>query len=60
MEFLTIAEVMSRTKLCKASIYKHARSGQFPKPAKIGAMARWSADEIERWMRERLDARAAA
>ena len=59
MEFLTIREVMGLTKLCKASVYKHAKAGTFPQPAKIGAMARWDAEEIERWMRERLDARAA-
>ena len=60
LEFLTIDQVKQKVALCRASIYKFAAAGQFPKPVKAGPVAvRWSSEEVERWMKERLDARAA-
>ena len=61
MEFLRLDDVTAKTKLCKASIYKLMAEGKFPRSANLGGrMVRWSADEIEGWMRARLAEREAA
>ena len=52
--FLTRYEVEARCRLGRSTIYRLMRAGQFPEPFQIGPRAvRWSAGEIETWLRER-------
>ena len=50
-ELLSRHEVERRVDLTTTSIYRLMRSGQFPRPIRIGAQAvRWRSDELERWL----------
>ena len=60
VEFLTIDQVKKKVSLCRASVYKFVETEGFPAPAKVGTAVRWDSDEVEQWMKARLDARAAA
>jgi prophage regulatory protein len=55
------------TKLCglsRASLYRRVEQRQFPQPIKIGALTRWSRNEIVSWieklLRDRPKIRSAA
>lgn len=50
--FLTIQEVAERLHVCRASIYGWLKKG-FPQPTKLGRASRWSATELEEWLRTR-------
>lgn len=55
--FLRLPEVTHITGLSKATVYRQAKSGEFPSPRKIGARAStWLSNEVEAWMSERLAA----
>jgi len=45
--YLRLPEVKSRSGLCKSTIYKLVRAGQFPAPRKLGGAAvGWRASEL--------------
>ena len=55
---LRCREVLRRTGLSRATIYRLMACGQFPaqrqlSPGRVG----WSEEEIEHWLRQRLEAR---
>ena len=50
--YLTIKEVAERLNVCRASIYLWLKKG-FPQPRKFGRASRWSALELEEWIRAR-------
>ena len=51
---LTCHEVLDRTRISRATIYRAMRSGQFPLPLKVGVKAiRWRAVEIDEWLASR-------
>lgn len=48
--YLRLPEVKSRSGLCKSTIYKLVRAGQFPAPRKLGGAAvGWRASEFAHW-----------
>lgn len=49
---MTIDEVVAVTRFSRAKIYRLVKKGDFPAQRKIGASARWVADEVYRWMAE--------
>jgi predicted DNA-binding transcriptional regulator AlpA len=51
--FLMIQEVAEKLHVCRASIYSWAKAGVFPQPLKFGSSSRWSALELEEWLRTR-------
>lgn len=51
-EFLTADEVACMFKLSRATIYRHLRSGRFPRGQKFGRCRRWSRRLLERWWDE--------
>ena len=60
---LRISEVCAIVGVSRAMIYKSMkhRTAPFPKPVKIGAVARWPQDDIEAWvvrLREAKERRA--
>lgn len=46
-EMMTSHEVAELLKVSRATIYRMARHGLFPKPQKFGRSARWKRTEIE-------------
>ncbi|QJQ17127.1 helix-turn-helix transcriptional regulator [Enterobacter hormaechei] len=36
--------------------YKLIKDGAFPKPIKLGRSSRWLQSEVEKWLRERINA----
>jgi predicted DNA-binding transcriptional regulator AlpA len=52
----TVAQLLD---ISKARLYQilHEADARFPKPTRFGASVRWSLLEVEKWMRDRLDAR---
>lgn len=50
--------VRARTGLSNSNLYRCIAAGTFPAPVKIGIRASaWSADEVDRWIAERIAAR---
>ncbi len=49
--FLTIKEVIARTRISRGTIYRKIQNGSFPSPRKIGDRAvRWLESDIQDWM----------
>ena len=57
---IDLPEVKEITRLGKTAIYRAMRRGEFPQPVKIGRAARWPRHEIQEWIEERMQERAAA
>ena len=50
-QLLTRVEVERLCKLSKSTLFRLVRSGQFPRPIRIGPRAvRWRAAELEVWL----------
>lgn len=61
LRMLRLRDVESRTGLRRATIYKHAKEGSFPKPVPLGKNSSgWVESEIEAWLASRVAARDAA
>lgn len=58
MRLINLSEVMLRTGFKKTAIYSWVKDGTFPLPVKIGSSARWSLEEVEAWIQNKLDSRA--
>lgn len=46
-QLLTFEDVVAVTKLTKSPMYQFIKSGDFPKPIKLGAALRWSKLDIQ-------------
>lgn len=59
-----LPEVCRCVGLSRSEIYRRVQAGTFPAPIKLGERASaWSAQEVDRWVAERIaerDAKAAA
>jgi prophage regulatory protein len=53
--FLRVPDVCRIIGISRATLYEMMAKGEFPKPIKLfeRRMARWSAQEIERWQEKR-------
>lgn len=57
LRLIRLPEVMHITGLSRASVYRLAEAGTFPRPRKIGARASaWSSAEVDGWVAARLAA----
>ncbi|WP_226470106.1 helix-turn-helix transcriptional regulator [Luteimonas panaciterrae] len=55
-----LPNVLARTGLSRAVIYRRIASGEFPAPVKLGERASaWDAREVDRWIAERIAVRDA-
>jgi prophage regulatory protein len=58
LAFLRLPDVIARTGLRRDSIYRLAREGRFPKPARLSTFASgWVQSEVDDWIREKISAR---
>lgn len=54
-------ELLARTSLSRATIYRKMARGEFPQSIQIGANSTaWHASDFERWLREPMSWQAAA
>lgn len=59
LRFLPVKEVVRRTSLSRATIYRLVQAGEFPPPVVLtGARSAWVEAEIASWMQARLATRA--
>ena len=57
LRLLRFPEVLERTRLSKATIYRRLQAGKFPRPIRLGdRVVAWHADKIEQWVADRPDA----
>ena len=55
MKFIKLKEVMAKTGLARATVYKHIANDKFPKSVSLGERAvAWVENEVEEWMLERI------
>ena len=55
MRFIKMKEVMAKTGLARATIYKYIANNKFPKSVSLGDRAvAWIENEVEEWMLERI------
>ena len=60
LRMLRLPEVLERTGLKRATIYKRGREGTFPSPISLGGnVTAWAEPEIDAWLAERVAARDA-
>lgn len=50
-KFYTAAELMEKLQLTRQTIYNLVKRGELPKGRKIGGSRRWSATELETFMK---------
>ena len=56
-ELLTIEEVCAMTRMSRSTVYKKVKSGEFPKPIRLGRrMVRWRRWEVVKWISSRPEA----
>lgn len=59
LRFLPVKEVVRRTSLSRATVYRLVQAGTFPKPVTLtGARTAWVETEITTWMQSRLASRS--
>jgi prophage regulatory protein len=55
LRFLSVKEVVRRTSLSRATVYRLVQAGTFPHPVTLtGARSAWVETEITAWMQSRL------
>ena len=54
---LTLHDLVDRTGLSRATLYREISAGQFPAPLKVGRASRWSAAEVAAFIELRKAAR---
>lgn len=55
---LRLREVETRTGLRRATLYRRAKEGTFPKPIRLGGNSSgWIESEVDAWLNERITER---
>ena len=49
MQYLSDKSLAKRFSVCRTTIWRWCREGEFPKPIKFGGATRWRLAEIEAW-----------
>jgi prophage regulatory protein len=58
MRIIRRRELTAKVGYCLGHIYRLERAGEFPQRVHLGRRAvGWVEEEVERWLRERVDAR---
>jgi len=55
-KLLTLHDVCRRVRLGHSKIYELIKAGDFPKPIKIGRMARWVPRRVDAWVEDQIAA----
>lgn len=55
--FIRLPEVMAKVQLGKTTIYDMIKRGEFPRQVRISRKkALWDLNQVEAWMKEKVDA----
>ena len=58
MRLIKIKEVMEKTSLARATVYKYVKEGTFPQAISIGAnRVAWLEEEVDNWILRLLEKR---
>lgn len=58
MRIIRLKKVLERTGLGRSTVYKMMANGTFPIAVSLGGKSRgWVEEEVESWIRSRMDAR---
>jgi prophage regulatory protein len=49
MQYLSDKSLAKRFSVCRTTIWRWSREGDFPKPVKLGGATRWSLAKITAW-----------
>lgn len=61
MQLLRLPAVIQRTSLPRSTLYRLCRQGRFPRPTKLSERSSaWSANEVDKWVSDRLAERDVA
>lgn len=56
LRFIRMRDVVNKTGLSQASIYRRMNEGQFPSSISIGAnRVAWVEHEVDEWMRQQIE-----
>lgn len=55
-KILRLPQVREIVGLGTTAIYGRMKSGQFPKQIKIGRLSGWVESEVQKWVKEQIDA----
>ncbi|MGR3610141.1 MAG: helix-turn-helix transcriptional regulator [Sulfitobacter sp.] len=55
MQYLSDKSLATRFSVCRTTIWRWSREGDFPKPVKLGGATRWGLPEIEAWESQQAD-----
>jgi predicted DNA-binding transcriptional regulator AlpA len=55
-KLLTLHDVCRRVRLGHSKIYELIKTGDFPKPIKIGRVARWVPRRVDQWVEDQIAA----
>ncbi|AQZ93255.1 helix-turn-helix transcriptional regulator [Halopseudomonas phragmitis] len=56
---LTVKEVLAMVAIGKTKLYEMIQLEEFPEPIKLGQMSRWSLLEVQEWITQQKNNRAA-
>ena len=49
MQYLSDKNLAKRFSVCRTTIWRWCREGEFPKPVKLGGSTRWRLGDLEAW-----------
>ncbi|EJG1700727.1 AlpA family phage regulatory protein [Vibrio parahaemolyticus] len=56
LNFLNLEQVVTKTTLCKSTIYELMKNGEFPKNFTVlGKRKAWNEKEVEDWMMSKIE-----
>ena len=53
---IRLPELTQRLGIGKTKLYALIKSGEFPKPVKLGKASLWSSDKVSKWIDEQVGA----
>lgn len=57
VNIIRLPDVMARTGLSRSSVFLKVKTGDMPKPIKLGVRATgWVAEEVDNWIKQRVAA----
>lgn len=55
LEFLKLRQVCNRIGFGKSWLWDAVKKSRFPAPIRVGGSVRWVSEQVEQWMRERIE-----
>ncbi|WP_082684594.1 AlpA family phage regulatory protein [Aureimonas ureilytica] len=52
--FIRLRDIIEIVPISRATVYRLAKNGQFPKPIRLGSSSLWVEAEVQAWLSERM------